>query len=150
LLVGFLALVSPGSLLQQFIAVVAGLCLFAIELYVRPFDSHTKTFLSLTSGFALVVTLLGTLGLSVAATEASSLLSSSLLLGVLITAGLIVVLAGAAVLAAQLVEFARRPTMRLVSTREHPVLALPKERWLGFLSHTCIHYAFIEPNLGCS
>jgi hypothetical protein len=33
-LVGFLALVEPGSLLQQFIAVVVSLCFFAIELYI--------------------------------------------------------------------------------------------------------------------
>jgi hypothetical protein len=137
LLVGFMALVSPGSILQLFIGVVAAMCLFTIEIYVRPFDSHVKTFLSLTSGFALVLTLLGTLGLSLAALNLHSLLTTGLMLGVLIFAVLALVVAASCVLAAQLVAEARRPTMRLVATGEAPVLTLPEGRFLAFLSHTC-------------
>ena len=123
-LVGFLALVSPGSLIQQFIAVVVALCLFAIELFVRPFDTLVKTFLSLTSGFALVLTLVGTLGLQLVQRDVSnSLLTTGLMLVVLIVAALVVVVAAAFVLAAQLIIASRRPTIRLVATGQEPTLA---------------------------
>jgi hypothetical protein len=138
LLVGFLALVQPGSLLQVFIALVVALCLFAIELYVRPFDTLVKTYLSLTTGFALVLTLVGTLGLNVAQRGfGSGVLSTGLLLAVLIVAVLVVLVTATCVLVAQLIAEARQPTIRLVATRQPPVLAVAKGSYLGFISHTC-------------
>ena len=136
LLVGYLALVSPGSILQLFIALVAALALVAIDVYVRPFDSLVKTTLSRTSGFALVLTLLGTLGLSLAAQLAHGLLTTGLMLVVLIVAGLVLVVAATCMLAAKLVTEARRPTFRLMANGEAPVLTLPPGHFLGFLSHT--------------
>ena len=137
---------QAGSLLQQFTGVVVALCLFAIELYVQPFDSHTKTFLSLTSGFALVLTLLGLLGLSLAALNVSNgFVTTTAMLAILVAAGLIVLVAAFCVLATQLVAAALAPTIRLVATGELPVFGVPEGRWLGFLSHTW--GTLIEPRL---
>ena len=137
LLTGFLALLQPGSLLQLFCAIIVALVIFAIELYVRPYDSLVKTFLSLLSGFSIVLTLLGTLGFELVLRESSnSLLTSGLMLGVLFTAALLVAVAASCVLATRLIAAARQPIIRLVATRQPPVVTQPAGRFLGFVSHT--------------
>jgi hypothetical protein len=106
-LIGFLALVEPGSLLQQFIAVVVSLCFFAIELYLSPFNTLVRSFLSHVSGFALVLTLVGTLGLELAQRPDSDFLTTDLMLGVLIAAALLVALAASAALLSSLADAQR-------------------------------------------
>ena len=101
---------------------------------MSPFDTVLRTFLGHISGFALVLTLVGTLGLQFLQRESSSLLSTGLLLAVLVVAALVVVVAAAFLLTAQLVAAARRPTIRLRATGQEPTLKT--------LPDGCTHWAF--------
>ena len=59
---GFLALVEPGTLLQLYLGVVVALCILVLQLYAQPYRLPTDNFLSMVSAAALVLTLLGSLG----------------------------------------------------------------------------------------
>ena len=65
-LLGFLALVVPGSFLQLFAATVVALCLLVVELFAAPFSSPSNNFLAVAAAFALVLTLQGSLGFKLA------------------------------------------------------------------------------------
>jgi hypothetical protein len=104
---------------------------------VIPFETPFGNFLSLVASFALVLVLQGTLGFKLAIRPDSGLLTSALMLGVLIFALLVVLVAAAFTLAAQLLLKARRPTLRLASNGEEPVLTLPEGcAFSAFCTHT--------------
>jgi hypothetical protein len=134
LLTGFLALVSPGSFLQIFIAVVIGLIVVAVEMYIRPCDTQVRTFLSLTTGLALVLTLQGTLAFKI---SQGGSLSAGLVLAVLIPAALVVVLIFVAILLANLAD-ERRVVVARLTAPPHLVVAprqLERSKYHCIISH---------------
>ena len=64
---GFLALLDPGTLTQIYVAVAASFAAFALQMYVSPYRRAGDNFLAMLSDAALTFTLLGTLGLEMAA-----------------------------------------------------------------------------------
>jgi hypothetical protein len=134
MLTGFLALVSPGSLLQIFIALVVALCLTALEMYVRPFNTLVRTFLSVVTGLALVLTLLGTLGFQIAQGPNSGFLTTTLTLAILVIAAFVVLLAALVVLLSSL-DDARRVVVARLSAPPHLTVA---PRPLGPREYHCL------------
>jgi hypothetical protein len=119
---GFLALVQPGSLLQLFSAVIFSLCLLAIEIYVQPFETPINNFLSLIAGLALVLTLVGTLGFRLAVLNLSTgFITTTAMLGVLVAAALIVLLAALAVLVHAIAKERRVVVARFTAPPRLPV-----------------------------
>ena len=62
-LCSYLALVEPGTLLQLYLGVAVSLCILILQLYAIPYRSTPDQFLSMVSASALVLTLLGSLGI---------------------------------------------------------------------------------------
>ena len=117
LLVGFLALVSPGSLLQIWAAAVVALCLLALTVYAAPFRGQTENFLALASALALALTLFGALGFSLVARDPrNSLLTSSAMLALLVGAAIGVLLVAFAILAHSLASQKGAPVARHVDS----------------------------------
>jgi hypothetical protein len=146
---GFLALVDPGSLLQLYVGVGVALCILILQLYATPYRSLSDNFLSMLSASALMLTLLGSLGIQLTElTPDLSLLglaqaglskdggSFGFIIFVLIGAALVVLLVAVGMFASSLNQSRSQPMARLASdgTVAVPPI-LPSGRWHAFVSH---------------
>ena len=104
-----------------------------IELHTTPYDNPVRTFLTLITDFALVLTLVGTLGFKLAQLNLQNgFLTTSLMLAVLILAAVLVLIAGVGVICSK-------------CARRFGPLALPRNRGNLWLLRRCLPLATGSP-----
>ena len=145
-LVGFLALVEPGSLFQLYLSVVAALAFSLLQLYTRPYRNASDNWLSMISASALTLTMLESLGVQmlnlkpdlkavgIVALETLGFGADALayIAGTLIVCALFVILAATYVFVQELSM--ADPVLRY-DDGEHVALTQTKGHYHLFLSH---------------
>ena len=88
---GALALVEPGTLLQLFCGVVSAVCFTVLQIWSAPFRMPSNNFLAFSADTALVLHLLGSLGVQFNAKYDAQAVDPTLLSVVLFAAGTIII-----------------------------------------------------------
>ena len=89
-LTGLLALLEPGSLLLIFCAVVIALCYNVLHIWSAPYTAAGNNVLASGASTALLLSLLGTLGVQTNARFGSSVVDTSVLSVVLFFSGVMI------------------------------------------------------------
>ena len=156
---GFVALIEPGTLLQLYLGVAVALCILILQLYAAPYRSPGDDFLSMVSAAALVLTLLGSLGIQMINLEPdmkslgrvyTGLGPSSLFMiaGVLIVTALLVLLVALAMFIRGVREVGVLPIARWAADSTIAVpRVVPKGAYHAFISHQWGGYQSLPESL---
>ena len=135
-LTGFVALVSPGSFLQLYIATIVAICFFIAFAWTRPSRLRSTNIIGLLSSAMLSIMFIGSLGLEVA-TRFQDHKWIDVLIIVLSAAVLLVFAVMATLLVSPFYAQTQLPSFRLAHDKQMPELSLkPEHRYHMFLSHT--------------
>ena len=135
ILVGFLALLEPGSLNQLYVAVAAALVACSLQLHISPYRRADDNLLATMSSVALTFVLLGTLSLKTVALEPTG--SPEVTTGVLLIAAVVIVVVAFAMVLQEARTAHAMPVARWASdgTPIEPPLALGTGSFHAFVSH---------------